>query len=313
MSWRGRGNQRNPASSTRRSSVRPLKTRGGYVPSSRWASRSRVRRVSAGIAPARVGAILGLAVAIGGLYALTTADAFAIKKTDITGTVWTSQAEILDALAMPARPNAFEVSTAELTDRLAAITAVRVASVRIVLPETLAVAVTEREPLIAWHVGSHRYLVDSAGLLFAELRDDADPAASAALPQVDDQRSTDVTFATGSRVDAVTLDAALRLGSLTPADVGSTAKRLAIRLDDTDGFSIAAMPGGWTAVFGFYTPTLRTTDLVPGQVRLLRSLIYGREAGVLRIVLADDRSGTYIPRPATTPKPTATPKASVKP
>ena len=86
-------------------------------------------------------------------------------------------------------------------------------------------------------------------------------------------------------------------------------------------------------MFGFYTPTLRTTDLIPGQVRLLRSLLYGREAKVGRIILADDRSGTYIPRgsapssatpeatpepttrptPRPTPKPSATPKPTPKP
>ena len=60
-------------------------------------------------------------------------------------------------------------------------------------------------------------------------------------------------------------------------------------------------PGSWTAVFGFYTPTLRTTDLVPGQVRLLRSLLAGRETTVSRVVLADDESGTYVP--VETPKP----------
>jgi hypothetical protein len=70
-------------------------------------------------------------------------------------------------------------------------------------------------------------------------------------------------------------------------------------------------------VFGFYTPTLRTTELIPGQVRLLRSLLAGRETGVERIVLSDDHSGTYVPRsseapaksprPARTPRPTATP------
>ena len=55
-------------------------------------------------------------------------------------------------------------------------------------------------------------------------------------------------------------------------------------------------------VFGFYTPSLRTTELIPGQVRLLRSLLAGRE---------DDRPardprrrphGTYMPEP--TPEPT---------
>jgi hypothetical protein len=98
-----------------------------------------------------------------------------------------------------------------------------------------------------------------------------------------------------------------------PADLGSTAKRLVVAIDDSDGFSITGTPAGWTAVFGFYTPNLRTTELVPGQVRLLRSLLYGREASVLRVVLADDRSGTYIPRPAASSKPGATAKPSVKP
>ena len=74
----------------------------------------------------------------------------------------------------------------------------------------------------------------------------------------------------------------------------------------------------WTAVFGFYTPTLRTTELIPGQVRLLRSLLAGRETSVARVVLADDESGTYIPietpkpsrggREDRTPKPTRSPK-----
>ena len=48
-------------------------------------------------------------------------------------------------------------------------------------------------------------------------------------------------------------------------------------------------------MFGFYTPTLRTTDLIPGQVRLLRSMLAGREDDVLRVILADDRSGTRRP------------------
>jgi hypothetical protein len=60
-------------------------------------------------------------------------------------------------------------------------------------------------------------------------------------------------------------------------------------------------------VFGFYTPTLRRTDLIAGQARLLRSLILGREEEVLKVILADDRSGTYVPRPTPEPSPTAKP------
>jgi hypothetical protein len=66
-------------------------------------------------------------------------------------------------------------------------------------------------------------------------------------------------------------------------------------------------PSGWTAIFGFYTPTLRTTDLIPGQVRLLRSLVVDHGGpNILRVILADERSGTWIPR--STPAPSSSPK-----
>ena len=35
--------------------------------------------------------------------------------------------------------------------------------------------------------------------------------------------------------------------------------------------------------------------MIPGQVRLLRSLLAGREPEVRRIVLASETTGTYIP------------------
>jgi len=100
----------------------------------------------------------------------------------------------------------------------------------------------------------------------------------------------------GSRVDRIDLDAAARLASLTPADVGSTATSLTLALGDDSGFVLSSSGPTWTAVFGFYTPTLRTTDLIPGQVRLLRSLLGGREATVDRVILADATNGTYIPK-----------------
>ena len=65
---------------------------------------------------------------------------------------------------------------------------------------------------------------------------------------------------------------------------------------DDNGFVLQARPNGWSAIFGFYTPTLRTTALIPGQVRLLRSLLDGREATVERVILASETDGTYVPR-----------------
>ena len=111
-------------------------------------------------------------------------------------------------------------------------------------------------------------------------------------------------------LDAVSLDAALRLGSLVPADVGH-GDGPELWVDDAEGFTIRGRPAGWTAVFGFYTPTLRTTELIPGQVRLLRGLLLGKEETILQVILADDKSGVRIPR--ATPKPTAKPSATPRP
>ncbi len=273
--------------------ARPIRSgsaRGG-------AGRSRgIRRRSAGLTPVRAGALLVLLAGILGLYGLSSSGAFAARHTTVTGATWTPQDAILAALAIPPSQNLFTVSSAALASRLADIPAIRATHVTVALPDEIRVAVTERQALVTWQIGSHRYLVDDTGYLFAELGD-SPPAAAAALLVIEDARAVAAALSVGTSIDPVTLDAALRIGSLTPADLGSAAKGFTIRVDDKDGFTVAARPTGWTAVFGFYTPTLRTTNLIPGQVRLLRSLMYGREEAVLRIVLADDRSGTYVPRP----------------
>jgi hypothetical protein len=59
------------------------------------------------------------------------------------------------------------------------------------------------------------------------------------------------------------------------------------------------------AVFGFYGISQRTPALIPGQVQLLSALLAGREDTVLTVVLADDRDGTYIPKPTAKPSPSA--------
>jgi hypothetical protein len=56
-------------------------------------------------------------------------------------------------------------------------------------------------------------------------------------------------------------------------------------------------------VFGFYSPATRSPEMIPAQVRLLKSLLFGREPDLLRIVLASGTDGTYVPR--ATPKATA--------
>jgi len=175
------------------------------------------------------------------------------------------------------------------------------------LPDTLVVHLDEREAILVWQVGARRYLVDADGGLFGRLADDA-PADAAALPVVEDRRAASAGLSVGRSIAPVDLDAATRLASLVPADVGSSAAHLAVQVTDASGFVVRSGKDGWSAVFGYYTPSLRTTDIIPEQVRLLRSLLIGREQLVDRVILASGTDGTYIPKP--TPKPTAKPSAT---
>jgi hypothetical protein len=251
--------------------------------------------------------MLALIAAVAAMYGLASSDAFAVSGITTQGATWTSEDLIEEVMAVPPGQNAFTIETSELERRIEVIPSIMSSQVTVALPGELLVEVEERVPLVTWKVGSRRFLVDREGRLFAELGEDA-PEAAASQPVIDDARMTSLPMKVGDVLDPVTLDAALRLGSLTPADVGTAARALALRIDDVHGFTMRTRPASWSAVFGFYTPTLRTTELIPGQVRLLRSLLAGQEDAIERVILADDRSGTILPRP--TPEPTRKPKGS---
>jgi hypothetical protein len=114
----------------------------------------------------------------------------------------------------------------------------------------------------------------------------------------------------GGRVDATTVDANLRLASLTPDSLGTSYAALALSVDDSDGYVLTAGPGGWRAVFGHYTPTLRPVDIIDRQVACLRARIDAGERDIEVVYLSpvDDRCGTYVPagNPGATETPTPT-------
>jgi len=262
--------------------------------------RSRVRRASAGLSRVRAGAALGMLLAAGGIYGVAASPAFGLGPVTVRGVQLTDVAEVTARLGLVPGTNLFALSTEPLAARLLELPTVAAADVTIRLPDTLDVDVHEREPILVWGVGERRFLVDRDGVLFAELGPDSQEGAT--LPAMTDARAASAALGVGGRLDPLDLDAATRLGSVKPADVGSTASRLAVSVTDANGFVVTAMPSGWSAVFGFYTPSLRRPDLIAGQVRLLRSLLAGREPAVDRVILASDTSGTFIPRPSPTPR-----------
>ncbi len=267
--------------------------------------RSRpIRRASAGLSGARAGAALAMLVAAAAIYGVGASSAFDYVRLQVVGLALTDQADVEQALAGVRGENLFRLQTGPLQRALEALPTVDRASVDVRLPGTLAVAIQERRAVLVWQVGDRRFLTDADGALFLEVPTKP-TAETAALPVVVDRRAGSAGLTTGARIDPVDLDAATRLASLVPADVGSSAASLAVQVTDQNGFVVVAKPEGWSAVFGFYTPSLRTTALVPDQVRLLRSLLIGREQLVDKVILASATDGTYVPR--------ATPTASAKP
>jgi hypothetical protein len=247
-------------------------------------------------------------VSAAAIYGVGASPAFDYARMEVNDLRFTDAGAVEAALAESRGENLFRLSTGPLQAKLETIPTVAHARIDVRLPGTLAVTLQERVPVLIWQAGKSRYLADADGSLFALLGDTPPPEA-AGLPVVDDRRSASAGLAVGSRLDPVDIDAATRLASLVPGDVGSSAVGLAVAVTDENGFVVTTRPAGWSAVFGFYTPSLRTTALIPDQVRLLRSLLIGREQLVERVILASGTDGTYVPRatPSPSPKPKAAP------
>jgi hypothetical protein len=251
-------------------------------------------------APARAAGLLGM-LAAGFLFTFVTGPtAFGLSRTDLPALTWTSTTDVNARLAVPPGTNVFQLDTAPLEAALRSLPGVADADLSVALPDAaLVVHIEERQPVLAWQVDDQRFISDGTGTIFAIVDREAKLPPGVAV--VDDRRlGAGEDLRIGGHLDAVDLDVATRLGSVTPADIGSTATGLQLLVSNEDGFVIAAQ-GSWLAVFGFYSPATRSTNMIPGQVRLLRSLLDGREASVRRVVLASATDGTYVPR--NTPKP----------
>jgi POTRA domain, FtsQ-type len=287
----------------RRGPTAAARTAAGAVGNVNAGALRRLRSTGRLVTPARAAALLGMLACGFALTFVTGPSAFGLTRTDLPALTWTDEELVHDTLALPDGANVFRLDTAPLAASLRALPAVAGAEVSVSLPDAVVVVtIEERRPILAWQVGETRYIADGDGVVFAEV--DASAPIPAGVAVVEDRRGNPSTaLGVGSRLDAVDLDVATRLASITPVDIGSNADRLRVIVTTADGF-VLNVQGGWNAVFGFYSPATRPTDMIPGQVRLLKSLLAGREAAVARIVLASETSGTYVPK--------ATPKASAR-
>lgn len=247
--------------------------------------------------------------AAGATYGLTATPTFGFGRLAVEGATITPETAVRDAIGLPPGANLVALTTDPVAARVREITSVADVDIAVGLPDVLTVRLVERRPIVVWAVGEQRYAIDEGGLLFAEVSNAGE--AVSGIPVVRDDRAGALSLGVRSTLDPVVLDAATRLGSLKPGDVGSGAAALHVRVSDERGFTVASGSGGWTAVFGFYGRSQRTPSLIPGQVQLLGALLAGREATVQTVVLADDRDGTYVPKP--TPRPSPTPRPTKAP
>lgn len=261
-------------------------------------------------------ALLGVS---GALYWLATDPTFAVDPAHVpvSGARYTDRGAILKRMGLDGatRPDIFRVATAEMALAVEGLPAVRDARVTATLPDRVEVQVTERTPILVWRAGEAGWLVDVEGVLFAPANaasaaELGDGATGSSLPAVEDRRKRASPWALGDRLLALDLSVVRLLGTLTPADVGSSADRLRLRVDDRDGYVLEA-PGRWLAIFGHYTPSLAGADRIPRQAQCLGALLAGREKSVARVLLTlgVDRCGTFTvgPDPKPTPAPTPAP------
>jgi len=75
---------------------------------------------------------------------------------------------------------------------------------------------------------------------------------TAGLPVIDDERLVARLVTVGDVIPEAIVRIALRLASLEPARLGSTATELAIRIDDEYGFRIASAEPEWEIALGVY-------------------------------------------------------------
>jgi cell division septal protein FtsQ len=259
-----------------------------------------VARASAGLSAGRIIAAVLLLASATVLYGVTVSDAFTLEPDGlrVEGAIYTGEEAVRDALGIDqARPNLFRLRAQDLAERLRELPSVASADVRVALPDRLVVSLDERTPILAWRRGGDRFLVDVEGVLFAHV-----PASTVEprVPIVDDLRTEGTRPAVGDRLETAELGVVRQLAGLQPSHVGSTSEWLRVTLDDENGYSLVAHRDGWTAVFGFYTQTIRTADLVPRQVQCLAELLVGREERLARVYLSPEgeRCGTYEERPA---------------
>ena len=238
-----------------------------------------------------------------------------VGQISVAGTTLLDPEAVIAAANIPIGSSLLGVNLREAEEAVAALPLVASVRVSAGLPDGIQIRVREKSLLLRWQIGDRVYAVSESGELLGETASlNLAPSAAAALaaaPLLYDDRTLS-PLPTVGQLTATELDVATRLASLTPEDLGTAATTLTLRLLSDFGFVVEATGPSieWSAVFGIYSATIRPTSMIPGQVRLLRSLLAGRETRIGWVILADDQAGTYTAKGVRPPSPSVSPSPS---
>jgi len=241
-----------------------------------------------------------------------------VKQISVVGTLLLDPDAVIAAANIPIGSSLLGVNLRAAEEAVAALPLVASVRVSAGLPDGIQIRVREKSLLLRWQIGDRVYAVTERGELLGETASlDFAPTASVALaaaPLLYDDREPS-PLPTAGELTATELDVATRLASLTSEDLGTTATTLSLRLLSDFGFVVEATGPSieWHAVFGIYSASIRPTSMIPGQVRLLRSLLAGRETRIGWVILADDQAGTYTAKGVRPPPPAVEPSPSLSP
>jgi len=230
-------------------------------------------------------ALLALAFA-GGLLLVINGPWLRVDSVAWAGTRYTSDAR-LNAILDPLRgASLLAIDTTAVAEQLTALPAVAAARVETRFPHGISVELTEKAPALVWRTSAVQLVVADDGAAIGEVPLQADlPAGLAPLPFVDDRRAASRNIILGARIPADELATALELRGIDPAALGSSARSLAVTLDDACGYSIQPRPRGtWTAVFGSYGLDVGDRAAVAARI--------GEQVAAVRTLFASHRENT---------------------
>ncbi len=280
---RSRGATRVRGRQARRPGV-PLRQRiGSRMPS--------IRRLLAGMGAIAVAA---------GLIALLNGPWLRVTEVAWAGEQFTSERDLGRLLGDQEGRSVLAIDTRSLTERLERLPAVADATVTTSLPGRVEVTLVERQAAFVWQTSSARLLGDAGGAIFAALTLAGEmPAAQASLPLIIDGRQAARLMTAGDTIPSGLLATAMRLASLDPAALGSSATSLGIRIDDEFGFRLVAGDPGWELALGVYGLDPDETDAeaaarLDRQVTAVRTLFASRPEAEIGWVDARNPGKVYF-------------------